>query len=97
MVGVLFPVSLFQIENPGRPSGTWIACGLNPALKCRAIVIASLRDCQHANYPKSSTHPTFARTGSKKVISTTKDGVSLTKEKVSLGMEMFSLVVEKYF
>jgi hypothetical protein len=37
----------------------------------------------------------FAGTGSKKVISTTKDGVSLTKEKVSLGMEMFSLVMEK--
>ena len=30
-------------------------CGLNPALKCRAIVIASLRDGQTPNAP--TVHP----------------------------------------
>ena len=34
----------FHFENSGRPSGTWIACGFNPALKCRAMVIPSLCD-----------------------------------------------------
>jgi hypothetical protein len=28
----------------GRPAGTWNVCGIIPALKCRAIIIASLCD-----------------------------------------------------
>jgi len=37
-------VPLFHLANLCRPSGTCIDFTANPALKCRAIVIASLRD-----------------------------------------------------
>jgi len=33
-----------HFEHSGRPSGTGNLCGLNPALKCRAIVTTSLCD-----------------------------------------------------
>jgi hypothetical protein len=36
----------FHPANLGRPSGTYVDFTANPALKCRAIVIASLRDGQ---------------------------------------------------
>jgi hypothetical protein len=34
------------LKTPVVPPGLGMFCGLNPALKCRAIVIASLRDGQ---------------------------------------------------
>jgi hypothetical protein len=38
-------VSELHLHYFGRPYGTWILLHSNPALKRRAIVIGSLRDC----------------------------------------------------
>jgi hypothetical protein len=43
----------FRHQNLGRPCGTWNPCGFNPALKCRAIVIASPGDGQTRVRPSS--------------------------------------------
>jgi len=51
MDGKLFPASSFHFGNPGRPSGTCIDFTIYPALKCRAIVITSLRDGQTQTAP----------------------------------------------
>ena len=40
------PCPSISSANLNRPSGTWNLGGLNPALKCRAVVIASLCDGQ---------------------------------------------------
>jgi hypothetical protein len=41
----------------GRPFGTWGFWGFNPALKCRAIVIKSLRDTSRARHVVSGLWP----------------------------------------
>jgi hypothetical protein len=43
----------FMLDNPAVPPGLGMFCGFNPALKCRAIVITSLRDGKR-QLPQSS-------------------------------------------